>query len=131
MNQSARKNGLLATIHQFLSTALETARVRLELFATEVEFEKRRLFDALLWGAAAFLALSIGVVLLCGFIILMFAPEYRVAAVGVMGFLFLGTAALLLQQARQRLRNTNSMFDASLSELKKDQALLHGSPENE
>ena len=131
MNQSARKNGLLATIHQFLSTALETARVRLELFATEVEFEKRRLFDALLWGAAAFLALSIGVVLLCGFIILMFAPEYRVAAVGVMGFLFFFFFALLLQQARQRLRNTNSMFDASLSELKKDQALLHDSPENE
>jgi uncharacterized membrane protein YqjE len=54
------------------------------------------------------------------------APEYRLAAVGVMALLFLGGAALLMRQARARLRTTTGMFDATLAELKQDQNVTEG-----
>jgi uncharacterized membrane protein YqjE len=131
MNNSTEKSGLLASLQHLLATALEMVQVRLDLLGTEVEFEKRRLFDGLIWGAVALLALGIGAVLFCGFIILMFAPEYRLAAVGVMALLFLGGAALLMRQARARLRTTTGMFDATLAELKQDQNVMRASSQDE
>ena len=131
MNNSTEKSGLLAALQHLLATALEMVQVRLDLLGTEVEFEKRRLFDGLIWGAVALLALGIGAVLFCGFIILMFAQEYRLAAVGVMALLFLGGAALLMRQARARLRTTTGMFDATLAELKQDQNVMRASSQDE
>jgi uncharacterized membrane protein YqjE len=131
MNNSTEKSGLLASLQHLLATALEMVQVRLDLLGTEVEFEKRRLFDGLIWGAVALLALGIGAVLFCGFIILMFAQEYRLAAVGVMALLFLGGAALLMRQARARLRTTTGMFDATLAELKQDQNVMRASSQDE
>lgn len=131
MNNSTQKSGLLASLQHLLATALEMVQVRLDLLGTEVEFEKRRLFDGLIWGAVALLALGIGAVLFCSFIILMFPPEYRLAAVGVMALLFLVGAALLMRQARARLRTTNGMFDATLAEVKRDQSVLRASTQDE
>lgn len=131
MNNSTEKSGLLASLQHLLATALEMVQVRLDLLGTEVEFEKRRLFDGLIWGAVALLALGIGAVLFCGFIILMFAQEYRLAAVGVMALLFLGGAALLMRQARARLRTTTGMFGATLAELKQDQNVMRASSQDE
>jgi uncharacterized membrane protein YqjE len=105
------------------------AQVRLELLGTEVEFEKRRLFDGLLWGGVALLLLGIGLVLLCGFIVLLFSEGYRLAAVGVMAMLFVGGGALMMREARSRLRNPKSMFETSARELAKDRAGL--SPKDE
>ena len=44
--------------------------------------------------------------------------------VGVMALLFLAGGALLIRQARQRLRSPSGMFDASVAELQRDQAEL-------
>ncbi len=109
-----------------MATAIEMVHVRLELLGTEVEFEKRRLFDGLLFGGVALLLLGMGLILLCGFIVLMFAQGYRLAAVGVMAVLFLGGGALTMREARRRLRNPKSMFEVSVRELAKDHAGLTG-----
>lgn len=90
MSEPARGAGLLTSIQRLMATAIEMVHVRLELLGTEVEFEKRRLFDGLLFGGVALLLLGMGLILLCGFIVLMFAEGYRLAAVGVMALLFLG-----------------------------------------
>lgn len=127
MRDPVRESGLFASLNRLLSTLLEMAQVRLQLLGTEVELEKRRLFDGLLWGGVALVVLGLGLVLLCGFIVLLFWEGYRLAAVGGMTLLFLGSGALMLRHARDRLTNRNSsagMFDVSLAELKRDQAEL-------
>lgn len=134
MKDPVRESGLFASVSRLLGTALQMAQVRLELLGSELEFEKRRLFDALLWGGAALVVLGLGLVLLCGFVILLFWDGYRLAAVGVMTLLFLAGGVLMLNQARQRLRGPgklSGMFDASLAELKRDQAGLKSSPQDE
>ena len=121
MSGPSQASGLFASLRRLLGTVLEIAEVRLALLGTEVELEKRRLFDALFWVAMAVLVLATGLVLLCAFVILLFAEGYRLAAVGVMALLFLGGGLLLLRQAQQRLRSPDGMFAGSVAELKRDQ----------
>ncbi len=131
MNDAARQTGLFASVRRLLATALELAQVRLALLGTEVELQTQRLFGALLWGAVGLLALGLGLVLLCGFVILLFWEGYRLAAVGVLTLLFLGAATLLLRESRQRLRRVSGMFAASLTELDRDRARLQASGQDE
>lgn len=131
MSEPGKNVGLFASLRRLLGTVLEIAQVRLDLLGTEVELEKRRLFDGLLWGLAALLMLGVGVVLVCGFIILLFWDGYRLAAVGVLALLFLAAGAWLVRAARHRLQSPNGMFEASLAELQRDRAGLHPSGSHE
>lgn len=124
MSDPIHQSGLFASLSRLLGTVLEIAQVRLELVGTEVELEKRRLFDGLLWGAVALVVLGIGLVLLCGFIVLLFWDGYRLPAVGAMALLFLLASAVLVREARRRLSKPNGMFEASLAELERDRAGL-------
>lgn len=128
MAEPVRGPGLLASLKQLAATAIEMAHVRLELLGTEVELEKRRLFDGLLLGGVALMLLGLGLVLLCGFVVLMFEQGYRLAAVGVMALLFLGGGAFALREARQRLRSPKGMFESSVQELAHDRAGLVSPP---
>jgi len=124
MGPNVPANGLFASLRRLLGTALEMAQVRLELLSTEVELEKRRLFDSLLRAAIGLSLLGVGLVLLCGFLILLVSENYRLAALGVMALLILIAAVLLLGSARQRLRSPKGVFSASVSELERDRSGL-------
>lgn len=131
MSGPVHESGLFASLHRLLATALEMAQVRLDLLGVEVELEKRRLFDGLLWGAIALLILGVGFVLLCGFVILLFWDGYRLAAVGTMALMFLVGGFVLMREARQRLRNPTGLFNASVAELERDRAGLQASGQHE
>lgn len=131
MGGSVRGGGIFASLRQLLTTALEMAQVRLGLLATEVELEKRRLFNGLLWGAMALLFLGLGLVLLCSFIILLLWDGYRLVAVGVMALLFLVGGVTMMREARRRLCNPAGMFSASIAELERDLAELQGASQHE
>jgi uncharacterized membrane protein YqjE len=131
MRNSTRESGFFSSLKQLLSTVLEIAQVRLELVGTELELEKRRLFDGLLWGAIALLCLGIGLVLLCGFVVLLFWDGYRLAAVGVLSLIFVGTGLFLAINTRKKMRNQHTMFGASLNELKQDQTALRPQDQHE
>lgn len=131
MSEPIRESGLLASARRLLATAIEIAQVRLELAGTEIELEKRRLFDGLLWGAVAVLTLGVGLVLMCGFVILLFWEGYRLAAVGVLTLLLLVASLASVREARRRLRSPGGMFSASLSELERDRAGFQASGHHE
>ncbi len=118
------KEGIFGSIRQLLGTALDIAKVRLELLGTEVELEKRRIFDGLLWGAIAVLVLGLGLVLFCGLIILLFWDGYRIYAVGGMAVLFLSAGFWLLKEAHRRMSNPTGMFSVSAAELSRDKSAL-------
>ena len=118
--EPAKSGGLLASLRQLLGTLLEIAQVRLELISTELELEKRRWFDALWLAALALVCIALGLVLLCGTLLLLFWEGYRLAAAAGLTVLFVGAGALLLAQARQRLQQPGGMFSASARELRRD-----------
>jgi uncharacterized membrane protein YqjE len=131
MPNAARESGFFSSLKQLLSTVFEIAQVRFELAGTELELEKRRLFDGLIWSAVALLCLSVGLALFCGFIILLLWDGYRLAAVGVLALVFIGVGTFLALSARKRVRNQHTMFNASLNELKQDLNGLQQKSHNE
>ena len=112
--------GLFASLRRLLGTALELVQVRLALLGTELERAGQRLLDGLLWGGAALIVLGVGLLLLCAFLLMLVREDYRLAALGGLTVIFLGTAVWLLQTARSRLRNLQNLFELSLNELKQD-----------
>jgi uncharacterized membrane protein YqjE len=127
---NASPGGLLAALRGLLATLTECAQVRLDLLGTELEWEKRRLFDALLLAALALVLLSVGFVALCAFAILLVWDGHRLAAVAAMALVFLGLGGLALLFARHSVRNSQGLFAASVAELRHDSASLRGTDEH-
>ena len=100
------------------------AQVRLDLLGTELEVEKERILTGLLFGMAALLVLGVGVVLCCGFVIMLLWEGYRLPALGVLALLFVAGGVHLLHRAQQRLRTPGGTFSASAAELARDRAEL-------
>jgi uncharacterized membrane protein YqjE len=124
VTESNQETGLLVSFKRLCATVIEIGQVRLELVGTELELEKKRLFESLLWALAALLVLGVGLVLLCGFIIMLFWEGYRLAAIGVLMVIFLAGAAALFFKARERLSHPQGIFSASVNELNKDRQAL-------
>jgi uncharacterized membrane protein YqjE len=124
MTEPEPGRGLFASLRRLLGTAIETAQVRLALLSNELEQEKLRLFDSLLLAGLALIMLGLGTLLLCGFVVILFGEEHRLAALGVLSALFLGTGAWLVQAARRRLHNAGGPFNTSVEELGRDRAGL-------
>ena len=59
MSGPAAGPGLLASLRRWVATSIEIAQVRIELFAVELEQEKLRVFDGLMWAALALLLLAV------------------------------------------------------------------------
>ena len=131
MSEPVHAGGLFASVRRLLATALEMAQVRLSLLSTEVELEKRRLFDALLWAILAMLMLGVGLVLLCGFVIMLLADAYRLPALGVMALVFLIAGLLLVRQARRGLHSPAGMFGISVAELERDRTALQSTDQHD
>ena len=124
MAEPTSSGGFFSSLRRLGATALEMAQVRLELLSTEIEREKRRILQGLAWGAVAIVLLGMGLVLLCGFVILLFWDSYRLAAVGTLAAVFLLGSALLLRKALQLLHTPAGLFATSAVELRRDSAHL-------
>lgn len=120
MSATGPSSGLFASLRQMLATLLEIAQVRLELFGNELEQEKLRIWAALTLAALALMLLSVGTVLLCGFVLMLLAQGYRLAALGLLTVAFLAGGVLLLRACAQRLRAPGGIFAATIAEIAKD-----------
>ena len=127
MTGSVATGGLFKSLRRLLGTALGIAQVRLELFGTELEQEKLRLFDALLRAAIGLVLVALALVLAIGFVVLLFQEGYRLPAVGVLTLAFGGGGWWLLQRAREELKaGDGGPFALSLGELRRDLEGLSG-----
>lgn len=121
-------DGLFASLKRLAASGIELAQLRLELLASEVELQKTRLFDALLWALAAWVLGTIGLLLMVLLILFLLQDGYRVAATAVFALLFLAGAAGCGMSARRRLRTPGGEFPASRAELQRDADALSPRP---
>lgn len=128
------KGGLFESGKRALDSLLDLLFLRLELFGTELEVEKLRLFDALFLAALGLVLLGLAMVGLLGFVVLLFWDGYRLAAVAVLTLLCAGIGAGLLWRARAGLSaREGGPFALTLGELQLDRQSLRpagdGQPE--
>jgi uncharacterized membrane protein YqjE len=122
--------GLFVSLRRLIGTALELGQVRLELLGTELEAQKIRILEALIWAALGVVCLGVGVVLLAGCIVLLFGEGYRLQALAVLTLAFLVGGGFAIRHARTRLKTPPGAFAASVAELVRDGDALRGNSQD-
>ena len=124
--------GLMGSIRQLLSTVTSIASTRLELLANELQEERLRLTQMLLFTLFALFCFGVGILLLTAFIVVLFWDDHRLAVLGVLSALFFALGILTAMLLRNKAQAKSGLFSASLAELAKDREQLktsHDQPE--
>ena len=132
MNRPDATGGLLQSVRRLTDTLVGLVQVRVELFGTELEQQKHRLFDALMWAAIGLMLAGLALVLFVAFVLLLFQDAYRLPAVAVLALGFGAGAWALLRHARAQLRSEDGgPFALTLGELRGDRQALAVPPRDE
>jgi uncharacterized membrane protein YqjE len=126
MVASPRGGGLLSSLRALLGSSVGLLRTRLELLAIEAQEEKVRLISLLTFGAAAFVLLSFGLLFLAAFVTVLLWESHRLLALGAFTAVFLAGGIASFLALLGVVRTPSTLFVASLAELSRDQAALHG-----
>ena len=116
--------GLYASLRRLLATLLDIGQVRLDLLSAELEREKLRIFDGLVWAAVALLFIGLGLLLLAALLVALAPEAWRPLLLAGLALASLGLGAWLMQQARRHLASPGGPVPASRSELAQDRAAL-------
>ena len=117
--------GLFGSLRRLLGTVLEIAQTRLELLSAEVEREKLRIFDSMVWAALALLFIGLGLLLLAALVVMLAPASMRLLVLGMLALGCLGLGTWLVQRATQRLRTPAGPLAAARDELARDRAALN------
>src|SRR4030067_550610 len=103
--------------------------LRVELLANEVQEERLRLTQMLLFTLFALFCFGVGILLLTAFIVVLFWDDHRLAVLGALSALFFALGALTAMLLRSKAKTKPRLFSASLAELSKDRAQLNAGDE--
>lgn len=116
--------GLFASLRVFAGTSVAIAQTRLELLANEVEEEKLRVGQLLVFGGIALLSVAVGVVFLAIFMTVLLWDSHRLLVLGIFSVLFLGVGVVAILLFRGYASAGSKLFSTSLAELGKDRQRL-------
>jgi len=122
--------GLLNSLRRLGATALELVQVRVELLATEIEREKLRLINTLIWIGAAVVLAGTGLALLAMLVAVYFWDSYRLTALCVLTLVYLAGAVAAAVVARRRWQAPGGAFALTVEELRRDQQALAAATAN-
>jgi uncharacterized membrane protein YqjE len=112
--------GLLESARNLLAGILDLGRTRFELFGTELREELARLAAAIVGGLAVLILAALGLAFAAIALLLHVSEANRpLAAVGIAAFFALA-AALVAWRLRRMVKAKPHVFDATLSELRRD-----------
>ena len=113
----AESTGLMESLKRLAGTLLTIFQTRLELLSNEMEDERVRIEQMLLYGSVALFFFGLAIMLLTVFVVVVFWDSQRLLVLGVFAALYF-VAGLLVWNALHRVaREKSKLFSASLAEL--------------
>ena len=122
-NQGAAPMRLMHSLKGLAGTALGILQTRLELLVSEVEEERLRILQLLLWGSAALLFFAFALLMLTFAVVVLFWETHRLLAALLLCVVYLAIAGAFAAVARRRIQRPR-LFAASMAELAKDRDTL-------
>jgi uncharacterized membrane protein YqjE len=117
MSQSA---GLMASVKRLAGTLLAIIQTRIELLSNELEEERLRVRQMVLYGSVALFLFAMTTMLMTVFIVVLFWDSYRLQVLAGLTLLFLVAGLLALNALRRAAGERSKLFSASLAELSDD-----------
>ncbi|OGS74963.1 MAG: hypothetical protein A2Z94_00125 [Gallionellales bacterium GWA2_55_18] len=122
-------SGLFGSVKRFAATLASIVSTRLELLANELQEERLRLTQMLLFALLALFCFGMGLLLLTVFIVVLFWDDHRLAVLGALAVIFFALGSLAAVLLRGKAQEKSGLFSASLAELAKDREQLGASHE--
>ncbi|MBM4296468.1 MAG: phage holin family protein [Deltaproteobacteria bacterium] len=119
--------GILHGIRAALAVLSAMLHTRLDLFVTELEEERERLKQTLVFTLLLFFGLSFGFILLTIFIVALFWDKGWIAAIGCLSAVYLGVGIAAGVKLKSAFLTRPGLFPATLGELGKDRDRLRAS----
>ena len=119
----------MGSVRQLLSTLTSIASTRLELLANELQEERLRITQMLLFALFALFCFGVGILLLTTFIVVLFWDDHRLAVLGALSALFFALGTLMAMLLRSKAQAKSRLFSTSLAELTEDRAQLSAGDE--
>jgi len=114
----------MGSVKQLLSTLISIVSTRLELLANEVQEDRLRLAQMLLFSVLALFCFGLGVLLLTVFAVVIFWDDHRLAVPGVLCVFFFALGTVMALLLRGKAQAKSKLFSASLAELSRDREQL-------
>ena len=112
--------GILQSLKALSATLASAFHTRVELFVTELEEERERLKQTLIFALLLVFGLSMAFILLTIFLVALFWERGWIGAIGALSFLYLGVATYAAVKLRDSVLKRSRLFPATLAELGKD-----------
>ncbi|MFZ5807441.1 MAG: phage holin family protein [Verrucomicrobiota bacterium] len=124
---SEEKTGFFARWRGIVDKVLNLVQTRLELLGVELQEEKCRLIEALMWASAVVFLGGMSLIVLTFTVIFVVWENYqaRVIALIVFSVVYLSAALWSFLMLRKKLKEVSAPFAESLRELKKDRQCLN------
>ncbi len=119
----------MASLKRLLFTLTSIVAVRLELLGNELEEERLRLTQMLLFSLFAMFCFGMGILLITVFIVVLFWEDHRLLVTGMLGVFFFILGTLFAIVLRHKSQERSGLFSASLAELANDRE--HLDPDHE
>jgi len=119
--------GLAAMLRRIAAQAIELLQLRIELFGTEWQAEKLRIYSALTGLLLAILLAGATLVMLSLTLLLLCPPAWRWCVALVLAIVFGALARLVWRRAVAQLRPPGGAFALTLAELARDKDQFTGS----
>lgn len=120
----AESTGLMESLERLAGTLLAIFQTRLELLSNEMEEERVRIEQMLLYGSVALFFFGLAIMLLTAFIVVLFWDSHRLLVLGGFTALFFVAGLLVLNELRRVAKEKSKLFSASLAELADDRDRL-------
>lgn len=112
--------GLLGSLKRLAGTLLAIIQTRIELLSIELEEERLRVKQMLLYASVALFCFGMAIMLLTVFIVVLFWDSYRLQVVGGLCALFFVAGLMIWNALRRLAREKPRPFASSLAELAED-----------
>ena len=116
--------GLMESLKRLTGTLLAIFQTRLELLSNEMEEERLRILQMLLYGSVALLFFGLTIMLLTVFLVVLFWESYRLLVLGGLTALFFVAGLLVWNALRRVAREKSKLFSSSLAALADDRDRL-------
>lgn len=121
--------GLLDSARRVLVSLIEIGQTRLQLASTEVEEERLRVAELLLYATVSLFFLGVGLVLASLLVVLLFWDDHRELVLAGISGMFLVVGAILALTWRHKARHKPKLLATTVAELQRDRdALRAGMP---
>ena len=120
--------GLIGSARSMIGALLDLGQTRLQLATVEIEEERIRIADLLLWATAALFFIGLGIVFSALLLVLLCWNGPREWVLGAFAVVFVGLGAWAAATWRHKVRTKPAFLSATLAELERDRAAFRAPP---